>query len=95
MNFIKEIFRRIYYLRSFHSFKTYGKNIYLSKHGTFVRPGEISLGNNVFISENFHISARKLKIGNDVMIGPNLIIECDNHSYSKVGKTMFEARNEE
>jgi acetyltransferase-like isoleucine patch superfamily enzyme len=28
------------------------------------------------------------------MIGPGLIIECDNHVFNHIGKTMFETRNQ-
>lgn len=94
MRAIREIIRKLYYIKSFLSFKSYGRGIMLSRHGIIVRPNEVVLGNNVFISENFHISARNLKIGNNVMIGPNLVIECDNHSYSHVGRTMFDTREE-
>lgn len=76
------------------NFKTYGKNIILSKGGIIIRPNEISIGSNVFISNNFHISARNLQIGNNVMIGPNLVIECDNHLFTLPGKTMYETRQE-
>lgn len=27
------------------------------------------------------------------MIGPNLVIECDNHIYDKIGETMFQNRH--
>lgn len=91
---IKEILRRIYYLRSFLAFKSYGSNILLSKNGTIVRPQEISLGSDIFISERFHISARNLSIGSNVMIGPNLVIECDNHLFDQPGVTMFSTRAE-
>ncbi|MBN1185170.1 MAG: acyltransferase [Bacteroidales bacterium] len=94
MRYIKRIFIKVYYLKSFLSFRSYGEEVQLSRNGTIIRPKEISIGNNVFISNNFHISARDLKIGNNVMIGPNLVIECDNHTFSQVGKTMYEIHNE-
>lgn len=85
--------RRLYYFNSFRKFKKKGKNLIFSKKGIFIRPEEISFGNNVFISSNFHISARNLIIGNNIMIGPNLVIECDNHIYDKIGETMFQNRH--
>lgn len=87
---IKNILRIFYYLKSYRKFKMKGKNLVFSKGGVFIRPEEISFGDNVFISANFHISARNLKIGSNIMIGPNLVIECDNHVYNKIGITMFE-----
>lgn len=84
-----QLLRRIYYLRSFRKFKNAGSNIILSKGGKFIRPEEIVFGDNVFISSGFHISARNLTFGSNIMIGPNLVIECDNHVYNLVGQTMF------
>lgn len=90
---VKSILRFLYYLRSNLKFKSKGKNLILSPGGTFIRPEEISFGDNVFISSNFYVSARNLVFKNDIMIGPNLVIECDNHIYDEIGKTMFENRN--
>lgn len=89
---IKYFLRYLYYLKSYLKFKSRGKNLILSKGGTFVRPEEITFGDNVFISSNFYISARNLVFKDDIMIGPNLVIECDNHVYNEVGKTMFEVK---
>ncbi len=94
MKYIKRLMRDLYYMRSISKFRKKGENLILSKGGTFVRPNEISFGDNVFISSNFHISARNLEFHNNIMIGPNLVIECDNHVYNKIGVTMFENRNE-
>lgn len=93
MKSIKNLIRQLYYLKSIQKFKKKGQNLIFSKRGVFVRPEEISIGNNVFISSNFHISARNLVIGNNIMIGPNLVIECDNHIFDIVGETMFQNRN--
>lgn len=84
---------KIYYFKSFIQFKSRGKNIMFSRRGKFVRPREISFGNNIFINSSFHISARNLSLGSNIMIGPGLVIECDNHEYHQVGQTMFETRN--
>ena len=90
---IKNILRYIYYFKSFSRFKSKGKNLLFSKGGVFIRPEEISFGSNVFIAHNFHVSARNLVFKNNIMIGPNLVIECDNHIYNEIGKTMFENRD--
>lgn len=92
-NKIKRLFRKLYYLRSFMAFKKVGKNLTLSKAGKFIRPNEIEFGNNVFINYGFYISARNLHIGNDVMIGPRLTIECDDHIYDVVGCPMIANAN--
>jgi len=62
----------------------------LSKGGVFIDAQEISFGDNVFISRNFHIAATNLTFGDNIMIGPNLVIECHNHRFDVVGKAMFE-----
>lgn len=90
MNIVREWFQRLYYFQLYSKAQSLGRNIKLSKGGTFAHPNEITLGDNIFISENFHISAYKLKLHNNIIIGPNLVIECSNHKYDVVGKTMFE-----
>lgn len=89
MHNILLILRKLYYLRSYLKFKKIGNNVIFSRGGKFINPEEIEIGNNVFINNNFQISARNLSIGNDIMIGPNLLLECDDHLYDIVGKTMF------
>ena len=91
---ISTLFRKIYYFKSFCQFKACGSNVILSSGGKFIRPDEVSLGTNVFIGSNFHISARNVTIGNNVMIGPNFIIEADDHLYKKVGVLMFDMKDE-
>jgi acetyltransferase-like isoleucine patch superfamily enzyme len=66
-----------------------GKNNRLGPDGRFIRPHEISFGDNIYIAPNFHISARNLTIGNNVLIGPNLLLECDDHVFRNVGKTIW------
>ena len=90
---IKNKLRSIYYFNSLRKFKQKGGNLIFSKGGVFIRPEEISLGSNIFISRNFHISARNLFFGSDIMIGPNLVVECDNHTTNLIGKRMFEVQN--
>lgn len=87
--FIHEIIRKIVYFKIFRRLKSYGTNIVFSRGGTIIRPEELQLGSNIFISKNFYISARSMEIGNDVMVGPNFIAECDDHIYDSVGHTMF------
>jgi acetyltransferase-like isoleucine patch superfamily enzyme len=91
---IAAVLRRLYYWRLFSKLKSYGNNVILSIGGFVKNPQELQLGSNVFISRNFHISAYKMVIGDNVMIGPNLLAECNDHIYDQVGKTMWETRNE-
>jgi len=79
---------------SFIKFKKFGKNIRLGFRGTIAHPEGMSLGSNVFIAQGFVISGRSLDIGNNVLIGPKLIIECDDHTTNKVGITMWSYRKE-
>jgi len=94
LKFIKKTFRKLYYFSSVQNFKKHGNNLHFSSGGKIVRPKEIEMGDNIYISNGFHISARNLKFGSNIMIGPNLVIECDNHIFNKIGHTMFEMSQE-
>ena len=89
MSRIKGLISKIRYPLAFLKFKRYGKNILLSKHGVFVSADKLSLGNNIFINEKFHISAWDFTIGNNVMIGSSFTAICNDHKYDRVGQTMF------
>jgi acetyltransferase-like isoleucine patch superfamily enzyme len=86
---IKEIVRKIYYFRYYKKFRGKAKNVMLSRNGHILKPEEISFGENIFIGRGFYISAMNLEFGSDIMIGPNVMIECTNHKYDIVGKSMF------
>ena len=87
--FLRDLLGKLYYAKVFLHLKAHGRNVILSRGGMINRPEELELGSNVFISRNFHISARAMKIGNNVMIGPNFLAECDDHVCDRVGVTMF------
>ncbi len=91
---IKELFRKIYYFKIYFRLKSKGKNIRLSKGGNINRPEELSIGSNVFIAKDFQISARNMYIGNNVMIGPFFLAECDDHVFDKVGISLYENRKQ-
>lgn len=86
---IRNFLRRLYYLKYYRKFQGKAKNVILSRNGYILNPEEISLGENIFIGRSFYISANKLSFGSDIMIGPNLLIECSNHRYDTLGKSMF------
>lgn len=90
MNFIRELVQKLYYRRLYLKSPQLGTNIRLAKGGYFAKEDQITMGNNIFISSNFHIAAYKLTFGNDIIIGPNLVIECNNHKTNIVGKTMHD-----
>jgi acetyltransferase-like isoleucine patch superfamily enzyme len=83
----------IRYPRLFLFAKRIGMNNELGPSGRFIRPSEIYLGDNIYIAPKFHISARNLSIGNNVLIGPNLLLECDDHIFHNVGKTIWSTRD--
>lgn len=89
----KEFFRYLCYFRTYNRLKSRGKNLRLSTGGLINRPSELSIGTNVFIAKGFVISARDMSIGDNVMIGPYLLAECDDHVFNIVGTTMYENRN--
>lgn len=94
MQSYKGVISKFRYPFSFMKFRKYGKNIWLSKRGTFKRPYEVSLGNNIFINEKFYISAWNFHIEDNVMIGPGFTATCDDHIYDKVGYNMFDYAEE-
>jgi acetyltransferase-like isoleucine patch superfamily enzyme len=89
----RDLLSRLYYARYFWKFARCGSNIMLSKGGVISRPEQLSLGSNVYISRGFHISARDMTIGSNVMIGPDFLAECDDHMVDRVGSTMFSMRD--
>ena len=67
-----------------------GKNVRLSRNGTVANAHLVTIGDNVFISECFHIAAHPFKIGRDVIIGPRLTAICNNHIFDRVGQSVYE-----
>lgn len=74
--------------------KRMGRNNRIGPGGRFLHYEEIHLGDNIYIASGFHISARNLKVGNGVLIGPNLLLECDDHVFTTVGKSIWATRHE-
>ncbi len=91
---LKEFIRKLYYYKYYRKFRGKAKNVMLSMNGHILRPEEISFGENIFIGRGFYISAMKLEFGSDIMIGPNVLIECTNHRYDIQGKSMFSYADE-
>lgn len=96
MNFLKNCLIRLIsivrYPKVFLFSKEIGKNIILGSNGRFIHPEEIYLGDNIYIAPGFHISARNLRIGNNVLIGPRLLMECDDHIFKNLGKTIWASK---
>lgn len=89
VSYLRTLFQKLYYRKLYAKGKI-GDNVLLSRHGTVVNPQEVTIGDNVFISEYFHISAHPFKIGRDVIIGPRFTAICNNHIFNRVGQTVFE-----
>ncbi|MCF8222339.1 MAG: acyltransferase [Bacteroidales bacterium] len=96
MSYLKTIPRQlisiIRYPRLFLLAKRTGRENRLGPGGRFYHHRHVHLGDSIYIAPGFHISAYKLRIGNGVQIGPGLLIECHDHSFSQVGKTLWEIR---
>lgn len=93
INTLKLFISIIKYPKSFLKFKKFGKNIRLGFGGNIAHPEGITLGSNIFIALGFVISGKSLEIGSNVLIGPRLTIECDDHKFNKVGETMWNYQN--
>lgn len=90
-----EFLRRLYYFNYYRQFKKKGTYIILSKGGLINNPRMMEFGSNIYIGRDFKINSNGgVKIMDNVMIGPNLLIESDDHLYHKVGLPMFSYRTE-
>jgi len=69
-------------------FKSVGKNFDFDPYSTFIRHHTIAIGENVYIGPNSYISSEGVCIKNNVMIGPGLIIQGNDHIYNQVGMLM-------
>lgn len=68
-------------------FKRAGKNINI-EHGAFFASGrDIEIGDNSGIGLNCRVNG-PLKIGNDVMMGPDVMIFTQNHKYDRLDIPM-------
>jgi len=61
---------------------SFGKNVTVS-FGALISPKELIVGNNVWIGINCFLCG-KVKIGDDVMIGPNVSIPGAEHNFSRI-----------
>ena len=85
LNFFPDLFlgnrlRRYFYL---FFFKDVGKGLIVNVGCHFEVPENITIGNNCSFNRGCWISGGgHLQIGNDVILGPNVIIHTANHNYS-------------
>lgn len=75
-------------------FNKCGKNVNV-EHGVFFGSGkEISIGNNSGIGINARISG-PLEIGDNVMMGPDVMIYTSNHNFSDINIPMIQQGSSE
>lgn len=66
-----------------------GKGFLLYGNWKFYNSDKLSIGDNVFINDNFWCNAKgSISIGDDVLIGPNVVIHSSNHNYSDIYKKI-------
>lgn len=71
------------------SFFSCGKNVKISKQASFIHPGKVSIGNDVFLAQEFYTSTIKnSKIGNRVMFGPRCAIIGGDHNFANPLQNM-------
>ena len=69
--------------------KKCGKNFSVYRNVHFEVPENIIIGNNSGFNMNCWVSGGGgLTIGNDVLIGPNVIIHSANHNFSRIDKPI-------
>lgn len=82
------VFRRIRAGVCKNIFKSCGKNVNIERGVFFGNGTQISIGDNSGIGINARISG-PIEIGNNVMMGPDVIIYTRNHNYSDVNTPMI------
>jgi acetyltransferase-like isoleucine patch superfamily enzyme len=75
------------------AFKSYGKQFIFDPDGVYTY-GAITVGDNVYIGSSPCIEASEttITIGNNVALGPQIIIRGGNHNYSVIGKPMIDVK---
>ena len=77
------LYRKVRLLFYQNSFAKCGENLFLYYDLTVFYPKNLEVGNNIKINRGVFITASdKIKIGNDVLIGPYTVINSGNHNYS-------------
>ena len=72
-------------------FKSHGDSVTISRHCHFT-PSTISFGSKVYVGQGCRFQAMRseIKIGNNVMFGPNVSIHGGNHRHDIVGRYMID-----
>lgn len=68
-----------------------GKNVTIWEHTHIDSPSKLKMGNHVSINRNCVLnSGGGIEIGDDVLIGPSVIIYSQNHNFSDASKLIRE-----
>ena len=76
-------------------FKSTGKNVVIERNCKFAHPYNIEIGNDVYINFGVKILNTKevgIKIGNDVIIGPNTMFLFNKIDYSDLSKLIKDCK---
>lgn len=83
------IYRKLRLLFYQKSFFTCGESLFLYHDLVVFYPTNVEIGDNAKINRGVFITATdKIKIGNDVLIGPYTVINSGNHDYSNPDKVI-------
>jgi maltose O-acetyltransferase len=79
-----------YRLRQFffrYYFCSLGKNVLFAAYSRFNKPMNVVIGDNVAVSRGVLVTCSgqtQVKIGNDVLIGPYVVIRTDDHVFDRI-----------
>lgn len=79
--------RQIRYFICKRIFRSTGKNVNIERKAHFGSGRDIIIGNNSGLGVNCSVPS-KIKLGDDVMMGPNVFIFENNHNYSRIDIPM-------
>lgn len=69
--------------------KEYGKSVKIGPNVFILNPQLVTIGNHVFIGDHSNLSGNiEIKIGDNVMFGPEVMIRGGDHNISQIGQPM-------
>lgn len=93
VRFLDRLFRKFRYQLCRHIFEGIGKNVNISANVYFGNGSNIVVGNNSGFGRNFWVQNTNLKIGNNVMMGQNVMILGGGHQNVRTDIPMIEQGN--
>ena len=78
-------------------FASCGENVTVSRRFCVAGPENISVGSDVYINENvtFFSSDAKIRLGNKILISPNVSFITGNHRTDVIGAYMYDVKEKE